>query len=53
MSQWLADFAYQVKINPFIFVGAGLVVLMIAFTSVFYQALKAAVINPSETLRNE
>lgn len=53
MSEWLADFAYQVKISPFVFVGAGLVVLIIAFTSVFYQALKAAVINPSETLRNE
>jgi putative ABC transport system permease protein len=53
MNQWLADFAYQVKISPFVFVGAGLVVLSIAFISVFYQALKAAVINPSETLRNE
>ncbi len=53
MNQWLADFAYQVKISPFVFVGAGLVVLIIAFISVFYQALKAAVVNPSETLRNE
>ena len=53
MNQWLADFAYQVNISPFVFVGAGLVVLIIAFTSVFYQALKAAVVNPSETLRNE
>jgi len=53
MNQWLADFAYQVNISPFVFVGAGLVVLIIAFTSVFYQALKAAIVNPSETLRNE
>ncbi len=53
MSQWLSDFAYQVTINPFVFVGAGLIVVAIAFLSVFYQALKAAVINPSETLRNE
>jgi len=53
MNQWLADFAYQVNMSPFVFVGAGLVVLIIAFTSVFYQALKAAIVNPSETLRNE
>ncbi|MBK8290145.1 MAG: ABC transporter permease [Flammeovirgaceae bacterium] len=53
MNQWLADFAYQVKISPFSFVAAGLIVLVIAFVSVFYQALKAAVINPSETLRSE
>ncbi|MBL7873335.1 MAG: ABC transporter permease [Cyclobacteriaceae bacterium] len=53
MNQWLADFAYQVQASPFIFIGAGLIILGIAFASVFYQALKAAVINPSETLRNE
>jgi putative ABC transport system permease protein len=53
MNQWLADFAYQVKMSPFIFLAAGLIILIIAFVSVFYQALKAAVINPSETLRNE
>ncbi|MDZ7648336.1 MAG: FtsX-like permease family protein [Cytophagales bacterium] len=54
MNQWLADFAYQVKISPFIFsIAAGLIIVVIAFLSVFYQALKAAVINPSDTLRNE
>jgi len=53
MNQWLADFAYQVEVSPFVFIGAGIIILVIAFASVFYQALKAAVINPSETLRNE
>jgi putative ABC transport system permease protein len=53
MNQWLADFAYQAKISPFSFLAAGLIILVIAFVSVFYQALKAAVINPSETLRSE
>lgn len=53
MNQWLADFAYQIKISPFSFIAAGLIILIIAFVSVFYQAMKAAVINPSETLRNE
>jgi putative ABC transport system permease protein len=53
MNQWLADFAYQVQMSPFIFLAAGLIILIIAFISVFYQALKAAVINPSDTLRNE
>jgi putative ABC transport system permease protein len=53
MNQWLSDFAYQVSISPVIFIIAGVTVVAIAFTSVFYQALKAAVVNPSETLRNE
>jgi putative ABC transport system permease protein len=53
MNQWLAGFAYQVEVNPLVYLGAGAIVLAIAFLSVFYQALKAAVINPSDTLRNE
>lgn len=52
-NQWLNDFAYKIAVSPFVFVAAGFMVLLIAFGSVFYQALKAALINPSETLRNE
>jgi putative ABC transport system permease protein len=53
MNQWLSGFAYQVEVSPLIYIGAGSIVLAIAFLSVFYQALKAAVVNPSDTLRNE
>ena len=53
VTQWLSDFAYQVPVSPAVFVVAGLSVLFTAFASVFYQSLKAAIINPSETLRNE
>jgi len=53
MNQWLSDFAYQVSVSPVVFIVAGLAVLIIAFASVFYQSLKAAIVNPSETLRNE
>jgi putative ABC transport system permease protein len=53
MNQWLSDFAYQVSISPVIFVLAGLAVLVIAFVSVCYQSLKAAIVNPTDTLRNE
>ena len=53
VNKWLADFAYQVEVSPWVFLVAGLIVLVIAFASVFYQALKAAVVNPSETLRSE
>lgn len=44
MSQWLSDFAYQVPVNPLVFLSAGMVVLVIAFASVFYQSMKAAVV---------
>lgn len=53
MNQWLNDFAYKVEVSPLVFITAGIIVLLIAFLSVFYQALKAALVNPSETLRNE
>lgn len=53
MNQWLADFAYQVQVSPLVYLAAGIIIIGIAFGSVFYQALKAAIINPSETLRNE
>ena len=53
LNQLLSDFAYQVPVNPLVYVSAGMVVLVIAFASVFYQSMKAAVVNPSDTLRNE
>jgi putative ABC transport system permease protein len=53
MNQWLADFAYKVDVSPLIFIAAGVVVMTIAFISIFYQSLKAAMVSPSETLRSE
>jgi putative ABC transport system permease protein len=53
VNQWMNDFAYKVEISPFVFIGAGLVIMLIAFLSIAYQAVKAAIVNPSDTLRNE
>jgi putative ABC transport system permease protein len=53
MNRWLQDFAYRTEINPFIFVLAGLLALVIAWLTVGYQALKAALANPVEALRYE
>lgn len=53
MNQWLNDFAYKVTLHPLVFVAAGIIIVVVAFISVFYQAFKAAVVNPSDTLRNE
>jgi putative ABC transport system permease protein len=53
MNRWLQDFAYRTEINPFIFVLAGLFALVIAWLTVGYQALKAALANPVEALRYE
>ncbi|MFZ2054829.1 MAG: ABC transporter permease [Candidatus Aminicenantales bacterium] len=53
MSQWLRDFAYRVSIGPLVFgLSAGLT-LLVAFLTVGYQAVKAALANPVESLRYE
>ncbi|WKN42571.1 ABC transporter permease [Tunicatimonas pelagia] len=53
MRQWLADFAYRTDLNLWIFIGAGFVALLIAWLSVSYQSIKAAVANPVDALKNE
>ncbi|MCI0695038.1 ABC transporter permease [candidate division KSB1 bacterium] len=53
MNRWLQDFAYRIQMGPEIFVAAGLMALLIAGLTVFYQSLKAALANPAEALRYE
>ncbi|MEK6780392.1 MAG: ABC transporter permease [Bacteroidota bacterium] len=53
MSQWLSGFAYQVDLNPGVFMLAGILVLVIAWLTVSARSIKAATANPVESLRNE
>lgn len=53
MEQWLQGFPYRITINPFLFVIAGLAVVLIAFLSVGFQTFKAAAVNPASSLRSE
>ncbi len=53
MRQWLQDFAYRTDLHPIIFILAGLLALLIAWLTVSYQAIKAALTNPVEALRYE
>jgi putative ABC transport system permease protein len=53
MNKWLQDFAYRITINWWMFVAAGLLVIVIAFITISFQAIKAAVANPVAALRNE
>jgi putative ABC transport system permease protein len=49
----LEDFAYSVKINWWVFVLAGILAIAIAFLTISFQAIKAALANPIKSLRNE
>ncbi len=53
MKKWLTNFAYRVTIGVEVFIFSGLLALGIAFITVSYQAVKAAVLDPVETLRYE
>ena len=54
MNRWLLEtFAYQIEISWPVFLIAGLAALGIALLSVSYQAIRAALANPVESLRYE
>ncbi len=53
MHTWLKDFAYRTPINWWVFVLAGFLAIIIAFVTISFQAIKAAVANPVKSLRTE
>ena len=53
MNQWLKDFQYRIEIGIGIFLVAGIASLMVALLTVSFQAMKASIANPVETLRSE
>jgi putative ABC transport system permease protein len=53
MQKWLANFAYKTSINVWVFIISFLITLVIAMAAVSIQAVKAAIANPVNSLRNE
>ncbi|MFZ5980990.1 MAG: ABC transporter permease, partial [Candidatus Zixiibacteriota bacterium] len=53
MKHWLAGFAFRTSLSWYFFVLSAATALVIAVVAVFYQALRAALTNPAEALRNE
>ena len=53
MDQWLQGFPYRINVSFPVLIGAGLLVVFIAMVSVSYQTIKAALVNPANTLRYE
>ena len=53
MNKWLGTYAYGIKIQWWIFFFAGLIALAIAFITMSTQSIRAALLNPVESLRDE
>ncbi|GAB2638656.1 ABC transporter permease [Emticicia sediminis] len=52
-NKWLENFAYKIDISWQIFALAAILIIVIAFLTVSYQAIKAAVMNPVKSLKTE
>lgn len=53
MNKWLQDFAYRIEIEWWMFALAGMMAVTVALLTVSFQAVKAAVANPVDSLRDE
>ena len=51
MHQWLQNFAYRINIGCWVFALAGCLAVAIDLSTVFYQAIKAAITNPVQSLK--
>ena len=53
LSRWLQDYAYRIDISWSVFALAGVIAMLIALITVSFQAIKAAIANPVNSLRTE
>ncbi|MTI20384.1 FtsX-like permease family protein, partial [Fulvivirga sp. RKSG066] len=53
LSDWLKNFAYRISLSPEIFIFSGVIIFIIAMSTVAYQTYKASVQNPAEVLKTE
>ncbi len=53
MNNWLQDFEYRTELHWWVFVVAGLVTVIIAFLTISYRSIQAALMNPVKSLKTE
>ncbi|UCE18441.1 MAG: ABC transporter permease [Gemmatimonadota bacterium] len=53
MTRWLQGFAFRINLGIWIFIFSSAMTILIAFSTVSYQSLKAALMNPVKSLRYE
>jgi putative ABC transport system permease protein len=53
MNLWLDNFAYKITLGPMMFVAGFGITLLIALVTVGYKSLRAAIVNPANSLKCE
>lgn len=51
MQNWMANFAYQTQISWWLYAVAGIIAILIAFATVSFQSVKAAMANPVDSIK--
>jgi len=53
MNKWLESYVYRISLSWWMFAAAGAAAVVIAFLTISYQSVKAALANPVDSLRSE
>lgn len=53
INKWLQQYAYHIEVQWWVFLIAGIIAITIALVTICYQAVKAALANPVNSLRTE
>jgi len=53
MNMWLQEFAYRQNIQWWVLAAAGVAAILIAFATISFQSIRAALTNPVKSLRSE
>ena len=53
MRKWLEDFTYRTEVTWDVFALAGVIAVLIAVLTISYQAIRAALVNPVNSLKSE
>ena len=53
VQQWLENFTYRIEIEWWVFALVALLGILISFCTVFYQSMRAALIDPVQSLKSE
>ncbi|GAB3968203.1 ABC transporter permease [Spirosoma terrae] len=51
--QWLQGYAYRIDVSVWMFVGTAILAILIAFFTVSFQSIRAALANPVKSLKSE
>lgn len=53
MQKWLDNYPYRIEISPLVFIAVGLIAVLVAVVTVSFQSIKAALMNPVNSLKSE